>query len=111
MSSSIIYSKIEYDNAIDARRNLLESQASLLRGLQHLDNYKGLRKKEILLKIKLKKFVKEVKENVKEILKNVPKTEGIKERMKEKKEGEESHVVLSIEAELEDIQNKLRELS
>ena len=30
--------------------------------------------------------------------------------MKEKKEGEESHGVLSIEGELEDIQNKLRKL-
>tara|TARA_Y100000310_G_C20230957_1_gene600213 strand:+ start:123 stop:443 length:321 start_codon:yes stop_codon:yes gene_type:complete len=104
---SEIYSKIESERAINSKKNLLESQASLLRSLKHLDNYKILRKKELMLKIKLKKNVKEVKDNIKEILKNAPKTEHTK---KVKEKAEESHVVLSIESELEDIQNKLREL-
>jgi len=111
MTSSIIYSKIEYEDAISAKRNLLESQANLLRILQYLNNYKSLRKKELTLKIKLKKILKEIKDNVKEVLKNAPKTQEIKDHMKEKKEAQESHAVLSIESELSDIQDKLRELS
>lgn len=110
MTDSPIYSKIEYEYAISAKRNLLESQAGLLRSLQKIENYKHLRKREIMLKIKLKKNMKEIKENIKEILKNAPKTEGVKEHIKKINE-EDSHTVFSIESELEDIQRKLMELS
>lgn len=106
--TSPIYSKIEYEEARNSRKNLLESQAGLLRSLQHLENYRNLRKKEFMLKIKLKKNMKEIKDNIKEILKNAPKTEGTKPH---KKKEEETKTVLSIESELSDIQDKLRELS
>ena len=116
MSENPIYSKIDYPNAISARRNLLESQANLLRSLQHLENYKDLRKKEIVWKIKLKNNVKEVKESVSKILKHVPKTSGVKQietefREKQKKKKKESPVKMSVEAELSDIQRRLQELS
>jgi len=110
MTSDIIYSKIEYENAISAKKNLLESQANLLRSLQYLENYRNLRKKELILKIKLKKNLKGIKDNIKEIIKKAPKTQGVKDHMRKKKEAEESHAVLSVQSELEDIQDKLREL-
>lgn len=112
-----IYSKIDYEQVISAKKEFLESQANLLRALKYAENYRTLRKRELLLKMDLRKKVVNVGTKIKEILKSVPKTEGIREIEKDyrKKRSEKNKTqdksTLSIEAELEDIQRRLQELS
>ena len=114
MSSNPIYSKIEYTEAINTKRNILESEAALLKSIQRLNNYKALRKRELMFKIKLKKTVKETQDLVKEILKNVPKISK-----KELNKIDENDITSSkksknlpstIESELAEIQRKLQDL-
>ena len=114
METNLIYSKIEHDSVTIIKKDLLESQASLLRSVQHLNNFKTLRKKELMLKLKLQKDVKDIEKGVKKILKEVPKTDNIreweKEARKEKQQATPRPSNTGIESELEDIQNRLREL-
>jgi len=113
---SPIYSKIDSRNVISAQKNFLETRASLLRSLQYLTNYKVIRKKEILMKIKLSKLVKEANTEINKLLKQVPKTENIKEmeieyrNIRNKRAKIKDPIHANIEAELEDIQRRLQEL-
>ena len=135
-NKSPIYSKIEYEDAVSSRKNVLEMQVNLLNTLKNIEEYKDLRKKELIWKIKMKSLLKDVHEKVKDIESKVPKSEELKEfenkknifkdnilkeivtkeekielreetKSKEKKIKKES----SIQSELEDIQRKLQEMS
>ncbi len=129
-NKSPIYSKIEYEDAVSSRKNVLEMQVNLLNTLKNIEEYKDLRKKELIWKIKMKALLKDVHEKVKDIESKVPKAEELKEyhkdnilkeivtkeekielreetKSKEKKIKKET----SIQSELEEIQRKLQEMS
>ncbi|MFA6022939.1 MAG: hypothetical protein WC781_02520 [Candidatus Pacearchaeota archaeon] len=112
MVDNSIYSKIEYGDAIVAKREILEMQRNLLNTMQKIESYKELRKKELMLKLKLKNNLKEIRERFIKINNHVPQTKGIKKpkiihaKMREK----EVKRNLSIEEQLLDIQQKLSEL-
>src|SRR3989344_2624614 len=123
-----IYSRIGYEEAMSSRKNILEMQINLLNLMRNIGEYKDLRKKELIWKIKMKSLLKEVKEKVRDIESKVPKSEELKdhrkndipkemvtkEEMKEIKEfkklkEEKIQKESSIELELEEIKRKLQE--
>lgn len=111
---NIIYSRLEYDNALRIKKNILKIEADLLETMQAMEEYKLLRKKEYMSKVKLKNTLKETKASIGKLLDTVPKTPGIKKMKKENIEKqkfvEEKHD-FSIEAQLKDIRKRLQELS
>ncbi len=119
MIENPIYSKIEYQDALFAKKHILETQINLLNTMNSLDNYKDLRKRELLLKLKLKNNLKNIKEHISKLNEHLPQTKEMKKHISVKKiktyESKEnrkhSERASSIEYELEDIQRKLRELS
>ena len=107
-----IYSKIEFQNAVSAKRNMLTMQINLLNTLKNIENYKSLRKKELIAKIKLKNDLKYVKEKISKINEHLPHTKKINKptmihaEMWEKEAKRNS----SIEEQLLSIKKRLSEL-
>ncbi|MDP1696160.1 MAG: hypothetical protein Q8L29_04575 [archaeon] len=82
------YVKFSSEEQIFGTKNLLESQASILTSMQHLENYRSLRAEELRLKILLKKIMEEAKENLNLLDKTLPESPS-KKADKEKKEKSE----------------------
>lgn len=113
MVDSPIYSKIEYSEAVSAKRNLLSAQASILNIIKKIENYKILRKREFILKLKLKDDLSETKANINKILKDlpqIPKTKLLNVQDKQFKSEREIKKSSDIESELAEIKNKLASL-
>jgi len=109
-----IYSKINYEDAYSAEKSILGAQISLLNIIKIMENYRILRKQELMLKLKLKNDLKNTKEDIAKLIEQAPKTQVINERItknKEKSKIKKEHKELSnVESELENIQRKLQEM-
>ena len=117
-----IFSKIDYPVAKEIKKDILELQINLLNTLQNINNYKELRKKEHMYKLKLKNNLKTVNQNIRKIMLSVPKTEGIgiaKQQNKIEIKKETPRIIekiknakqqSAIELKLENIQRILQEL-
>jgi len=106
-----IYAKVEYENAISARREILSAEIDLLNSIRIIQKYGKLREEELLLKIKLKRLLRDIKDNLRNIIASTPKTERIEKEMKEKREEKKKKGKPSIEDELRQIREELRSLS
>jgi hypothetical protein len=106
-----IYSKIDYNNAINSQRNSLQMQASLLESNKSMKEYKKLRKKEFILKTKLKNNLKETKRLFTDLVKKLPETENTKKKKMSIQKTESDKDQEDIEKQLKDIQEKLNSLS
>ena len=73
-----IYSMIKHDDAVSAKKKILMAEINILNSIAYLQRYGDLRKKEMMLKIKLKNDLTDVKNHISRIIENNPKTEGIK---------------------------------
>jgi hypothetical protein len=123
---NVIHIQLTYDEALQAKRNILTSQASLLRILQTIRRYHPLRLEEISMKLKLKKNLKEIKEEISKLQLTVPKVkipEILRKGSKPEEENEideaETQIAKakvkrhdnSIEAQLQEIQSRLSSLN
>ena len=111
-----VYSKIEYQDALFAKKHILETQINLLNTVNNIKNYQELRKKELMLKLKLKNNLKNIKDEITRINSHLPQTKEMKKHISVKKvkgyeNKKQSEKASSIENELEDIKNKLSQLS
>src|SRR3989344_8341111 len=70
--NSALYSKIEYQTAVNAKKQSLEMQMNLLNMMNSINNYNRLRKKETVAKLKLKNNLKEIRIAANSILNNLP---------------------------------------
>ncbi|MEX2017093.1 MAG: hypothetical protein WD876_01330 [Candidatus Pacearchaeota archaeon] len=118
--SEVRYVKLESDEAVVGKRDLLSSQMNLLRILKSVKNYHNLRLKELKAKSKLYSNAKEFNQNLRKIQFNIPKLTtshsfikeketgkiGVRERMQPIKSGGDR----DLEIQLRDIQEKLRAL-
>ncbi|MAG07514.1 hypothetical protein CMI46_01740 [Candidatus Pacearchaeota archaeon] len=113
-SDSPIYSKLSYENAYAIKKNMLQMQADILNIVKTIEEYKIIRKREFMLKVKLKSHFKETKTALNKLIKSVPQTEGLKEikkeNLKKHKEIEKTHHI-TIESQLMDIKQRLHELA
>jgi hypothetical protein len=108
---SHIYSKLDYEEAVSAKKNILEMQKNLLNSINKIESYKDLRKKELILKLKMKNNFKNIDDHIKKINNHLPETKSIKHIKIVKAKGEkEVKRNLSIQEQLLDIQKRLSEL-
>lgn len=110
-TNTAIYSKVEYQDALAAKKAILATQINLLNIIQKVENYKELRKKELILKLKLKNNLRNIKENFTKINNHVPQTKGIKHiKLEPRKREKEVKRNASVQQELLDIKRRLSEL-
>src|SRR3989344_4786000 len=75
-----IYTRINYENALGIKKEVLNSRANLLVMLRKIENYKTLRAQEFILKIKLKNTMKETREKIAKLGEVLPKVEMPKQK-------------------------------
>ncbi len=113
---SVVYVKLEYNEALQSKKDILASQVGLLKTIQAIRNYRVLRLEELRMKTKIYKKIKELISNIKKIKTTLPaikihqlkKTEEEKNLGKKIKEAHEKDDGLEIQ--LQDIQSKLRDI-
>jgi len=116
-----VHVQIDYSDAISAKRNVLGCKVSLLEVLQHIKNYKRVRKEEMLLKSRLKSQLNDFVIEIGRVEQELPslKEEGsiklLKEAIRTEKmpagmaKGEKTKS-LSIDREISDIKRQLEML-
>ena len=115
---NFVYVKLEYEEALQSKRDILASQVSLLRIIQMMRQYKLLRLEELKIKARVYSKIKELVANIKKIKMNLPmvKIPQIKKSDEEtefrkkltKTSGNEYDDGLEIQ--LQEIQRKLRNI-
>ncbi len=112
-----LHVRLDFEESLQGKRQVLSSQMNSLRLLKSMKKYKKLRRRELILKGKLKQGLKSLKVDINKILEQFPKKVG-EEKIKIKKktgrktktEQEKKHME-NIESQLQDIQSKLNNLN
>ena len=101
--------KLDYENALNSKKQILMSEANLLRILEKMSSYKSLRKKEFELKNKLRIALMSLIAKIDLINGYLPNENifKIKNKTKKQKENKESR---NIQEELVEIKRKLERL-
>ena len=123
---SIFHIKVDYDEAVQAKIDILSSQRDFLRVLKIMRTYELLRKEELTNKLRMQNKIRDLKANLTRINGILPKIKIPdilkKKEIVEKKEIEEERLVKidtkikksadedDLEIQLRDIQEKLRKL-
>lgn len=113
---SLIHVRVDYSEAIQAKKDLLSSERDLIRLLKTMKNYNAIRGEELNTKLKLQKKMKELNINLSKLNETLPKIKipGILKRgdlieetiPKIKNEKDNS----DLESQLREIQDRLRRL-
>lgn len=109
-----IHVRLEHNEAVSGKRELLSAEASLLHLLKKIKTYKKSRKRELLYKNNFKKNISTIKSELKNIKETFPRETNIfhekeKDREAERETIEEEKDEI-IERELQDIKEKLEQL-
>lgn len=113
---SPIHLKFDYLQTKNAKKDMLSTQANLLKISQKIENYKKLRKKEIENKEKIKLKIKALKTDLTNLEKTLPKIILPKILKREnsqeddKKTTKKMTLYGTVEDQLREIQRKLKEL-
>jgi len=118
MVENLIHLKLESREALQLKRDLLTTEMGLLRTAKTIKNYGYFRSEEFKIKLTLQKKIKEVKMNMTQLQKILPKLrvpeilkkeKGTdipgKQKIRNKPPKEDS-----LESQLREIQNRLKEL-
>ena len=102
--------KLDYEEALNAKKQLLSTQLSVLQTLKRLKNYKVLRKKELTAKNKIKTTATALKSKLNLLILTFPdeKEEPRTPKRKRRKEQEQEQ---DLSKELDDIKKKLAKLT
>ena len=101
--------KLNYEEALDAKKNLLSSELNILRAIKRIKAYRVLRKRELIMKNKLKVTSTALKSKINLMLSTFPDEEGeprTLKRTRRKRKDEKK----DIQEELEGIKEKLAKL-
>jgi hypothetical protein len=118
MKENTIYIKLEYEEAVKAKRDILFSEMNLLKIAKRIKKYEDFRKEELNSKLNISKNIKEIKTNIGKLQRILPKLE-IPEILKKPQEIFEMARTKSkikdeyeedIEYELKEIQERLNAL-
>ena len=109
----LIHVRLEYEDAIESKKDILSSEIDLLKIIQTIKKYRELRSEEFKLKIRLYRQIKTLLTEIRRLQKNLPKLEiprilkghEIKEIISKKE-----HYDGNIESQLREIQDKLNSL-
>ena len=99
--------KFDYEQALNAKKELLSSQLNLLQMIKKLKSYKAIRRKEFVARNKLRTQFYIIKTNINLIQSTFPKHQSEKIKVKNKIEKEHKQ---DIQNDLEDIKQKLAQL-
>ena len=116
IKENLIHIKLGYREAIQAKRDLLSSQITLLRIAKAIREYGIYRSGELELKLILYKKIKELKMNLGKLQKTLPKLkipDILKKEGQEKTEPKSKKIKppeRDIEGQLQEIQKRLNEL-
>jgi hypothetical protein len=118
-NEKLIHVKLDYNETINSKKDILASQANLLTVLRTMKKYKPLRIAELKAKIKLHKKIQETIKDIKKLEKTLPEIEMpeiIKEHFDEEIERKIARTKketydINLESQLQDIQDKLRQLA
>ena len=112
---NLIYVKLEYNEAMQSKRDILASQVGLLQIMKKIRHYRLLRLEELKLKAKMYRKIKDLIANIKKIKTNFPMIKIPHLKKKEEREfvnkindtqGSDYDNIL--ENQLQEIQEKLR---
>jgi len=117
---SLIHVKIDYDELVPGKKQILSLESNLIRIIQIIKRYERLRLKELRLKASVARRLKEAKKGLNKLGKELPKLEIpeiLEDKMKElekelhpKKKGLSTKKRDNLQAQLEEIRAKLRRL-
>lgn len=119
-----IHIQLGYNESLQSKRAILSSEANLLRVLQTIRRYKPLRLQELSTKIKFKKKLKDTNAEIAKLQLSVPKVkipeilkkthpdyeEEVEHKISRAKSSVRGRHETTIEAQLQEIQDKLRSL-
>jgi hypothetical protein len=105
------YVRIEYNEALSAKKGLLTSEINLLNINKKLNSYWILRKKELTLKNQLKNQLDSLKTSLNLFDSTFPESEIKDSKRRIKEINEDAWEKKSVEEELREIQEKLARLS
>jgi len=117
-NENLIHIKLEFEEALQSKKDILSSEINLLRIARILKNYHSLRSKELKLKLTLYKKIKEMKSSVRKLEQTLPKIKipkilEDKDYLEEEIKPKETKKIMhedNIEEQLKDIQAKLNSL-
>jgi len=101
--------RLDYEEALNAKKQLLNSQLNLLHIGKRMKAYKVLRKKELALKRILRTEMKNLRAELNLVLSSFP--ERSKEKIPQIKQRGRKEEGRSMEEELDEIKNRLERLS
>jgi phosphoribosylaminoimidazole carboxylase (NCAIR synthetase) len=121
-NEGIFYVKLTQKEALQAKKDILANQISLLKTSRTIKNYSSLRNQEIILRIKLENYLKEFSTLVEKLQKVTPKIkipEILQKRLHqnqtlneiEKEEVKKITIENDLEKELKEIQDRLDALA
>ena len=114
-----VYVRLDYSEAIKAKREILSLQMSLLKIIKIIRNYRALRLEELRAKARAYRRIKDLGLSIKKIKTEFPKIrvpqlkrkeekDFIKERIQAAKKPSEMEMDNGLETQLKDIQEKLK---
>ncbi len=112
-NENLVHIRLDSSELIDSKKEILSTEADLIRILQALKKYSVLRANELRLKARFLKKLKETKIELKKLEEILPKPEIpkiLKEIDREKEKFSISLKKDNLEFQLDEIQRKLREL-
>ena len=101
--------KLDYEEALNAKKQILSAELNLLQTAKRVKNYKLLRKKELITKTKLKTSLTSLRTKINSIKLTFPEEDESIE-IKSIKKRAEKRKNKDIKKQLEDIQSKLERL-
>jgi hypothetical protein len=117
---SLIHIKIDYNDAIQSKKDLLSSERDFIRLLKTMKNYSLLRRSELNTKLTLQKKMKELKTNLGRLHETLPEIklpdilkkerEYFEEERSSKTKKENVNNTEDLESQLKEIQERLRKL-
>lgn len=103
------YIKLDYEDALESKKSLLNSEISLLEILRKVKSYRNFRMKELSFKDKLKMELNKLNKKIEELQKSLP-SEYSKVDKRKNKEKKVFNRDRDLEDELNEIKKKLARL-
>src|SRR3989344_58866 len=105
-----LHVRIDYDEAIDSKRDILNTQINLINMQKAIESYSDLRKDESVLKLGIKSKLNSALSKLNSFKKIMPKVHEKKEEKERINDMIEKPKTNSLEQELREIQKKLAKL-
>jgi len=117
MNNDVVHLKLEYDEALIGKKDILSSEINVLQLLKVIKRYHILRNQELNKKLEMQKKIKDIRIKLDLLTKLIPKPKLPKSLQKKEEGFSERIISLSyekhlnpLEKELKEIQRKLKEL-